>query len=165
MHLITCTVNGQIRLPIQPTGSAIITDDALRTLKFHNKVRRDVGVAPLEWSRELSAYAQQWAQHLATNGCKLVHRSAVGANSNNYGENIFWGQGTFFDAEHASESWYSEIKDFSSNNWDKAGHYTQMVWKTTRMIGVGVAVCLEDKGVIIVANYDPPGNYVGQNPY
>ena len=43
-----------------------------------------------------------------------------------------------------------------------------MVWKGTTKLGAGVAVVKEGrfKGlVVVVCNYDPPGNYIGQWPY
>ena len=50
----------------------------------------------------------------------------------------------------------------------KAGHYTQMVWKDTTAIGAGKAIILEgeQKGwLVVVCNYDPPGNIAGVKPY
>ena len=43
------------------------------------------------------------------------------------------------------------------------GHYTQVVWANTLSVGCGVAVC--PTGTIVVCNYAPPGNYVGEKPY
>lgn len=41
------------------------------------------------------------------------------------------------------------------------GHFTQMVWVSTRFFGVGKARSRAGK-VIVVANYSPPGNISGQ---
>lgn len=41
-----------------------------------------------------------------------------------------------------------------------AGHFTQVVWKDTREMGVGMARSNTGK-LYIVANYDPAGNMVG----
>ena len=40
------------------------------------------------------------------------------------------------------------------------GHFTQVVWAGSRKLGVGVS-CRDGK-VLVVANYDPPGNFGGQ---
>ena len=40
------------------------------------------------------------------------------------------------------------------------GHFTQMVWKSTTKIGVGIAY--RGSETYIVARYRAPGNYVGQ---
>jgi pathogenesis-related protein 1 len=129
----------------------------------HNKVRADVGVAPLKWSSDIAAYAQQWAEQLALSGCKMKHRSP-----NAYGENLF--QGTFgaYTAVDASKAWVTEKKDYAGgvlteSNWAPAGHYTQMVWRQTTRLGCGQAIC--GNTLIVACNYDPPGNLMGRRPY
>jgi hypothetical protein len=99
----------------------------------------------------------------------MEHRPRSGEWSQKYGENIFWGSASRYTPRDASISWYNEIKDYTygpltSSNWYKTGHYTQMVWKNTTHVGFGVAIC-SSGAIIIVANYNPPGNYMGQKPY
>ena len=129
----------------------------------HNKVRADVGVAPLTWSVELAAYAQEWAEQLAISGCRMKHRSP-----NVHGENLF--QGTFgaFTAEDAAKAWETEKKDYAGGvlndaNWAPAGHYTQMVWRQTTQLGCGQAIC--NNTLIVACNYKPAGNLLGRKPY
>lgn len=43
------------------------------------------------------------------------------------------------------------------------GHYTQLVWRSTKRVGCAKVICAGN--VIIVCNYDPPGNFLGQEPY
>ena len=81
---------------------------------------------------------------------------------NDMGENIFTCQGTEATGEMATNDWYNEAKihDFKKD-WQKdTGHFTQMVWKDTKEVGFGVA----NKGntYFVVANYYPPGNFLGQ---
>lgn len=45
-----------------------------------------------------------------------------------------------------------------------AGHFTQVVWKNSQKLGVGIAFANNGNKAIVVANYDPPGNYQGQFP-
>ena len=42
------------------------------------------------------------------------------------------------------------------------GHFTQLVWKTSREIGIGRAQSRDGKW-FVVANFIPAGNFVGQN--
>ena len=42
-----------------------------------------------------------------------------------------------------------------------SGHFTQVVWKDSKHLGVGKARSSNGK-IIVVANYDPPGNFIGQ---
>jgi uncharacterized protein YkwD len=153
------------------TGSTISAKDAQELLANHNKVRKDVGSPPLIWSSKLAAYAQEWANHLANeNNCNMAHRITPGQDDGGYGENIFWGSSANdFKPLDASLDWYSEIKLYkygaiTQKNWHSTGHYTQMVWKNTKEVGVGVAIC-PNGAIIIVANYYPAGNYIRQFPY
>ena len=164
--MCTFTVQGQRIL--EATGSKISQKEAQEALDFHNKVRKDIGSKPLNWSSELASYAQSWADHLAAD-CKLVHRPNKGPWAQKHGENIFWGGGEDYNALDASKSWYSEIKDYkygklNNNNWYKTGHYTQMVWRNTTHVGMGMTVC-KNGSILIVANYSPAGNYIGEKPY
>ena len=151
------------------TGSKMVKEDAQIALDFHNKIRKEVAVAPLEWSTELAAYAQLWANKLAEGGCKLEHRPGNGKWAQLYGENIFFGTAKGLTALDASKAWYGEIKDFTYgklnlDNWVKVAHYTQMVWRSTSKIGIATATC-PSGATIIVANYSPMGNYMGEKPY
>lgn len=147
------------------TGSNLTSSQAAESLAFHNQVRQEVGVSPLIWSSELSAYAQEWADYLASKGCDLVHHRPKKKNSVQYGENIYMGYGKVNTALDASKSWYSEIDEYKKTGYSyKTGHYTQMVWRNTTQIGIGVARC-PNGAYIVVANYNPPGNYVGEKPY
>jgi pathogenesis-related protein 1 len=165
--LLTVGVNAQF-VPVA-TGSKISKDDGQAALDFHNKMRKEVGVPPLEWSPELAAFAQLWANTLAEGGCKLEHRPSSGKWAQLYGENIYFGTASGLTTLDASKAWYGEIKDFRNeklalNNFTKVAHYTQMVWRTTTKIGIAKAAC-PSRGTVIVANYSPMGNYMGQKPY
>lgn len=131
----------------------------------HNQWRKKVGSPPLSWSGELAGVAQNWANHLANQGGNIYHRP-----NNRYGENIFWTSGKATPGE-AVNAWGSEIKYFkngtfphvsTTRNWADVGHYTQIIWHHTTEVGCGVA--RSNRGEIWVCNYNPPGNYQGQNP-
>jgi pathogenesis-related protein 1 len=133
-------------------------------LDFHNAKRHDVAVQPLEWSPELATVAQNWANHLASTGCELQH-----TQHSKYGENLFGGNGMPFTALDAAKDWYSETAKFKYGvltpaNWSASGHYTQMVWNHSTHMGMGQASC-KDGSIVIVAEYNPAGNYMGQAPY
>ena len=66
-------------------------------------------------------------------------------------------------------SWYGEIKDFNSNwyndepprgSFNKTGHFTQVIWKSSQYVGVGLVTI--GNSCFVVANYDPPGNIISQ---
>ena len=156
---------------VSSTGSRITATDAQQLLDHHNEVRKEVGVGPMKWDPALAAYAQRWADYLATsNKCRIQHRGASQKEGASYGENIFWGSAAEeYSSLDASLSWYSEKEQFkyarlNEYNAHPVGHYTQMVWRTTTMMGAGMAVC-PSGALIVVANYNPPGNYLGEYPF
>jgi pathogenesis-related protein 1 len=162
-------VNAQNKITV--TGSSIKATDAELILAHHNTIRKEKGEAALTWSTTLAAYAQQWADNLAkNNNCEIKHRDICGQNGQLYGENIFWGSSaTAYPPIEASHSWYEEKKDYryrkiSASTWHNTGHYTQMIWNDTRQVGVGVAIC-PNGAIIVVANYYPAGNVIGEYPY
>lgn len=152
------------------TGSKITREDARKVLDHHNLIRKEVGVDKLVWNTDLAAFAQEWADQLAKDGCTMKHRKQPKVNDEPVGENLFWGSSSeAYGPLDASLSWYSEKKiyqygKFGHGNWHAIGHYTQMVWKNTKQVGVGVAVC-KNGGILVVANYYPAGNYMDQFPY
>ena len=152
------------------TGSKVTKEQAQAALQFQNQARKEVGAPPLEWSADLAKYAQDWADHLAGGrSCALTHRPADGRWKRLYGENSFIGSDPATAPLQASKGWYSEIKNykpglFGPDNLAVSGHYTQMVWRTTLRVGIGVAQCKQGL-VVIIANYDPPGNMLGETAY
>ncbi|CAA7402477.1 unnamed protein product [Spirodela intermedia] len=130
-------------------------------LDAHNRVRRYVGEAPVVWDRSLAMYARRWAKR--RRDCRCIHSGGP------FGENMFWGTGKGWRAADAVRSWALEHYDYdrSSNSCRPGrmcGHYTQIVWNATAMVGCARTVCF-DGGVIMVCNYHPPGNFIGENPF
>lgn len=150
------------------TESRLKQDEVQTLIRLHDKARSDVGVGPLSWSAEVAAYAQKWADHLAASGCRMEHRPSSGKWRRIYGENLFMGTASYYGVGDAVDSWVSEKKYFhgralNNSNWYAAGHYTQIVWRDTKTFGCAKSVCRDM--VIVVCNYNPPGNMMGEKPY
>jgi len=149
-------------------GSTLTPKEVEQLLQLHNKARAEVGAGPLSWSKNLAVYAQKWAVHLALTTCGLEHRPETGEWRQEHGENLFLGTADYYGAADAVGAWVSEKKYYkggilTSSNWHASGHYTQVVWKDTKQVGCAKIAC---KGnIIVVCNYDPPGNFLGQKPY
>lgn len=91
------------------------------------------------------------------------------SSSDKFGENIFMSGNILLSdsdaVKEATKEWYSEVSTYNYNNPGismATGHFTQVVWKNSKNLGIGVARSL--RGVYVCANYDPPGNFKGQFP-
>jgi len=131
-------------------------------LDAHNKWRTEVGVPPLVWSDDLENYAAEWAIINGEKDCNMEHRTA-----HLYGENLYWSSGMAFSPKDVVDTWGSEIKDYQGEVVGQSngtvGHYTQVVWRTTTEVGCAAFQC--GGALLVVCNYSPPGNWVGQHPY
>jgi hypothetical protein len=141
----------------------------------HNAVRDSIEppngtpLPPLDWSCDVAAVAQAYADELAaTMNCDLVH------SGGDYGENLYWSSGFQPTPQDVVDAWASEAPCYSygvfpdqcsvvPGQCEVCGHYTQMVWRNTEVVGCGMAEC--GQAQVWVCNYDPPGNYLDQYPY
>ncbi|MBK9312672.1 MAG: hypothetical protein IPM55_00250 [Acidobacteria bacterium] len=135
----------------------------------HNRIRSQAGVPDLKWSDDLARYAQAWADYLGSNGCKLAHRPEDGVWMQKYGENIAAGSPGYASVDQAIKGWESEKSKFrggviTMENIADIGHYSQIMWKNTTLLGCGKSTSCKTK-TIIVCNYDPAGNILGQKPW
>lgn len=124
-------------------------------LDQHNSYRAEHGVDPMSYNNELCAIAQKWADEL------LKKNTFMHSNTED-GENIYFSQSSVPvtpTGKEAVDSWYSEIKDynFSSPGFtSNTGHFTQVVWKNSTELGLGMAT--DGKTVFVVGQYRPAGN-------
>lgn len=137
----------------------------------HNLWRAEVGVGKLTYSNELAASAQAWAERLkAERNCNMQH------SQGKTGENLYWasawsnGPAQDVKSPDVVNAWAEEKRnyDYSNNRCTPGqvcGHYTQVVWRDTKEVGCGMAVCDSPKNQVWVCQYLPAGNWVGQKPY
>lgn len=149
--------------------------DKLSALQVHNDARKEVGVAPLVWSVKLEEQALNYAKQIARTNNYKHSNTRDGENlamfyeyeESNKIKTYIYSDTPLYDASNA---WYDEIKDYKYSKikryrvGPKIGHYTQMVWKDTKEVGVASAISKNGK-VYVVARYYPAGNYLGEYPY
>ena len=134
-------------------------------LYFHNYYRAIHSAPPLTISHRLNLIAQNYANYLAKNS-KFEHsRNRFGNET--LGENLYmqWiSEGPVpISSRTTVASWYSEINDYDFKRpkySEETGHFTQMVWKSTKRIGIGIALSSNGREVYFVANYYPAGNII-----
>lgn len=135
-------------------------------LEVHNAERVRLGSVPLQWDEALATDAANWASSLASKE-EFEHAFAELAQKKQ-GENLALGRTGFFSIEQLVELWLDErsmtktgiFPDVTTTgNWSDVGHYTQMIWPTTKKIGCAVRQGKSDD--YLVCRYWPAGNRIG----
>ncbi|CAI5769119.1 cysteine-rich secretory 2 [Podarcis lilfordi] len=154
--------------------STINEDQKKEIVDIHNKLRREVqppasNMVKMEWSDDIRKIAQWWA-----NQCTLEHSAASDRtlNGTSCGENLFMSTSLKSWTE-AILSWYNERDDFLYASGAKTegaviGHYTQVVWYISHLIGCAIAFCPDQEyQYYYVCQYSPAGNIKGKiaTPY
>ncbi|XP_033174149.1 repressed by EFG1 protein 1 [Drosophila mauritiana] len=122
-------------------------------LRETNKYRRLHNANPLKMDEKLCSYAQDWADHLADQNKLETRPNPL------YGENIVCVRRSKFSVDQILKLWYQEKYnyDYLKPGFNLyTGHFTQLVWKESEFLGVGVAC--DVSSIWIVCNYNPPGN-------
>jgi uncharacterized protein YkwD len=129
-------------------------DAQLNILAAHNRLRAQHHAPDLTWDNTLARYA---ARHAGK--CKFRHSSSP------YGENLAAG---YPSASLAVNAWYAERAQYSYSHpgfSSRTGHFTQMVWKSSKKLGCAYASCNGKNGTpgkYWVCEYSPAGNVVNR---
>ncbi len=135
---------------------------------FHNNIRKQCKVPNMKWDEQLAAYAQDYANQMASAG-KLDHHLGThhSYKDMNAGENLAMSGGL------NGEDRIKQASINAINGWAEEGrkgpppapnHYTAMVWKDSKKVGCGVAE--KDGRIYTACNYSdgPPNmNYPSTN--
>ncbi|UMM40687.1 hypothetical protein L5515_017215 [Caenorhabditis briggsae] len=153
-------------------------------VSYHNVYRSKHNAPALIVDPVLESRGKRWADELAYHRGCLVHEQP-----RTYGENLF-----FFGARHLPspqtlaaaiiQSFYLEGIGYNYSSWKpmsffKTGHFTQLIWKDSRKIGVGVSIvksssirspCVSGGSpnmylIFVVVKYDPAGNMESHKAY
>lgn len=139
-------------IPLINPAYAAPEEFRLEILDTHNDFRALHDSPELQWDNALADYAERHASQ-----CEFKHTHGP------YGENLAAGYPT---AEAALTAWYDEQRFYSYANPQfsmSTGHFTQMVWKSTRKVGCALIPCNGRHGTpgnYLVCEYSPAGNVV-----
>ncbi|XP_048585079.1 uncharacterized protein LOC5521460 isoform X2 [Nematostella vectensis] len=129
-----------------------------QALDAHNYFRAFHGVKNLKWSHDLARGAQAWAEKLARERT-LKHSTRERGED---GENLAMFTGKYESAgEEATNMWYEESAYYNFNRpgyQSNTGHFTQVVWKGTKELGLGRAKTPDGRLTFVVGRYRPSGN-------
>jgi hypothetical protein len=134
-------------------------------LSAHNAARSQVVMATLAWDHDLERHALAWAANLAARG---AFHHATDLQDSQQGENLWRGTHSRFAPQDMISAWVAEQRYFrpgifpevsSTGQWTHVGHYTQIIWPSTRKVGCAVASNSRDE--VLVCRYAPAGNVIG----
>merc|ERR1712115_89663 len=148
-----------------------------RVLLAHNVHRANHSAADLTYSNELAAVAQEIAS-----SCVYAHDTTVESTTGNgvYGQNIAAGLTADEVTDVITNLWYNnEVNAYApyygqanpGGNFADYGHFTQVVWQGTTVVGCATQDCsangLANVGPNVppyftVCNYYEAGNYGGE---
>ncbi|KAL9952872.1 hypothetical protein ACROYT_G040196 [Oculina patagonica] len=158
-----------------PAGLSFFEQDCLDS---HNNFRSlHSAFQPMAWNRDIANGARTWAQFLLQNQ-SLLHEVAV-LNSQNLGENLWRvftspaqpicsnaSETSCVNCSQVVTEWYNEISNYNFGNQTAINsslpwlHFTQVVWRSSTELGVGVAS--GGGRHYVVARYKPRGNVDGR---
>jgi hypothetical protein len=130
-------------------------------------------LAPVSWDAVLADVAYNYLSRCVGSGGLVSHNAnrraeyAALGGSDYVGENIYGSSGTATPAA-ALQLWMDEAPDYdyAANNIEDAGHYTQVVWRASVRIGCAIVDCPAfTYHNMILCDYAPGGNILGQKPY
>uniref|UniRef100_A0A3B5KX06 SCP domain-containing protein n=1 Tax=Xiphophorus couchianus TaxID=32473 RepID=A0A3B5KX06_9TELE len=136
-------------LPINMAGVTRTTStEQTEIVNKHNTLRRGVqatasNMMKMSWNKEAATNSEKWA---AT--CSMKHSPATSG----CGENLYMATNFLYGV--------------GSINGGVVGHYTQVVWATSKNTGCAMAYCSNSTyKYFYVCHYCPQGNYNFTNPY
>ncbi|CAF4837790.1 unnamed protein product [Rotaria socialis] len=151
-------------IPVMVHATIVLSDFQQQALDEHNYYRQQMHcTGPMILNVSLNVIAENYAQYLAANNI-FSHSLTPGL-----GENLYYSYSSAginsMNGSIPTTAWYSEIAmyNFSSPGFSSAtGHFTQVVWLGSTQLGIGIALTSDNRTAYVVANYYPPGNYLGQ---
>lgn len=150
-------------------ATALTSSFETRVLAAQNRERRAMSIEPLAWDPALALSAKDWANYLAKTG-KFEH--APERPLDPQGENLWAGTKNYYSLEAMVDSWVREKRNFRPGTFPNnsitgrvqdVGHYTQLVWRQTRLVGCAIAKSEQED--ILVCRYSDAGNYLGEKPF
>ena len=135
-------------------GSAL-ADFVIEAIKRHNVLRACHNAEPLMFNCEILKISQDYANKNPSGHSQTTFHGKW------MGENLYWSTGMTLTGNNPVDRWYNEISDYNfeegKSNGGVTGHFTQVVWKSSRELGIGY-YC-KGTSCCVVGNYYPGGNY------
>ncbi|XP_055346979.1 cysteine-rich secretory protein 3-like [Paramacrobiotus metropolitanus] len=162
--LVVCALLLTAIVAVVNCASPVTKRQQKEIVTLHNHYRNIVkakNMNMLKWNEKAAQMAQQWA-----NTCPTGHNSNDDRNLAGFdgcGQNIAWREGSALSWSDAINDWFEEVKNFRycRQPTGKVGHFTQMMWADTKVVGCGIRTDCNKLGrntIVYVCNYCDAGN-------
>jgi len=175
----TSTIESSSTLAVATSSAPTAASTASATNSYqsavlynHNIHRSNHSVSSVEWSADLESSAYTLASR-----CVYQHDTTIAGGG--YGQNIGYGVEAGDIGVMITNLMYNDEIEFfptpygasdpSMTDFDKWGHFSQLVWKATTHVGCATVTCNSLGNVdsssalpFTVCNYSPVGNVAGQ---
>ncbi|XP_054279397.1 venom allergen 5-like [Macrosteles quadrilineatus] len=165
-------------------SGGLTSQDKQTIVDLHNQMRSQVASGRIQgqpaaanmlemvWDEELARKAQEWA-----NRCQNGHDSSTARRVSRFavGQNIAstWSSphpnrlGSQPDFNTQIAAWFNEVYQYRGGFSHGTGHYSQMVWGETYLVGCGYSYYQDGSRYtkLYICNYGPAGNVLGHSPY
>ena len=132
-------------------------------LKLHNEERKKNDSEELKLNKDLNSLALEYSENIKSNPEKIKKLKYINLFKELiFGENIAYSETK--EPKKIFETWLNKDKNYetNSNKFLKANaHYTQIIWKNTKEIGISMSYDEENNRYCTVILYNPPGNTLG----
>jgi hypothetical protein len=172
--LTTACRNGEL------ISAGLSAEERYSILREHNDLRQQVAMGQISgqpgaanmqemvWDDELARRAQSWASQ-----CIYEHDPNRFDDRFSIGQNlaIIWSSAPLEvgDFPGRVRKWFNEVNIYRwGQGWTvRTGHYSQMIWAQTNLVGCGFSYYRKDGrySKLYVCNYGPAGNVAGRLPY
>ncbi|BFZ03591.1 hypothetical protein BsWGS_06630 [Bradybaena similaris] len=158
-------------LPKSASAKPIVWTEAekMEIVTHHNQLRAAVqppaaNMLKMSWDSELEMLAKRWAEACKKNEKGSFYHDDIRFIPGRFhvGQNLAWG---FSTIKESTTAWNNENADYAQyfntllQNFPpgpQVGHYTQLVWASSSLIGCAASTC--DTTNYYVCNYGPGGN-------
>jgi len=168
-------ISGDLHSIRQRRQARTLTQEQISEIvDLHNERRAREGADNMEvmmWNTSLASMSAIWAAR-----CHWGHPGYNYPEYNTIGQNLYLTTGNAVNLRSAMDLWYNEKDDYTYETLScvpgkKCGHYTQVVWAWSSLVGCAIHRCASMTGisyaptVFFVCNYSPSGNYVSLKPF
>ena len=140
-----------------------LEDFIKQMLKLHNEERKKNDSEELKLNEDLNSLALEYSENIKSNPEKIKKFKYINIFKELIvGENIAYSKTK--EPKKIFETWLNKDKNYetNSNKFLKANaHYTQIIWKNTKEIGISMSYDEENNRYCTVILYNPPGNTLG----